>query len=360
MQGLGTAQSLAPPRPVGGRKRDALEIIVRAAVVNVFAHVRKMGSEQARLFIANKHRRYDDELTKIICRGVTSPAMTFEEGWAAEFVVAAGADLISELAPRSAFAQLASQGMHLTFGVGDILVPDFIPDSVGMFIRQGGPIPVIQGQATGQILTRKKLASIVTYTGEMSDMAIVSLEGIFKTRIQESTALALDSVLLDDQPATDTRPAGLLNGAAQVTSSGGMQMDLQLLAERLWELAGHAVRAPVLIMNIAQAFAARLQNYRDIIPIIPASVEPGTVLMLDAGDFACAGGQVPRLEVGTKAALHFEDTAPEHLFPGATPVRSLWQEDLLGLRMILEVDWCLRRPGVASYMKGVHWRLGGV
>lgn len=351
----------APPRPfsIPPRKSDVLDILVRAAVVQAYAQTHERTSiEQARAIIARKQPRYSDEVTKIICRAATAPATTFEEGWAAEFLVAQGADLIVSVMPRSAFAQLAALGMHLTFSFGDILVPDFIPSAPGVFVRQGEPIPVIQGVTTGQMLTRKKMACIVSYTGEINETAIVTLEGLLRTRIQESTSVALDAVLLDNQAATDARPAGLLNGAVAVTSSGSMQGDMQSLAEGLFALANHVVRAPVLIMNSAQAFAARLQFNREFIPIIVSpSIAAGTVVMLDASDFACASA-VPRFEVSKESALHFEDSAPEPLDTGRS-VKSLWQEELLGLRMILEVDWLMRRPGVACYMEDVHWTLGG-
>src|SRR5215831_17853850 len=187
------------PRPLWfqSKRPSPLELFVRAGVVQAFAHAQHMSVEHARAEIAGKHPRYGDELTELVCRAATSPATMFEEGWAAEFVVALGAESIQSLMGRSAFAQLAAQGMHLTFGRAEIMVPDFIPSSVGAFVRQGEPIPVIQGQATSQMLTRKKIACIVSYSAELDEGSIVSLEGLFRTRIQESMSVTLDSVLLD-------------------------------------------------------------------------------------------------------------------------------------------------------------------
>jgi hypothetical protein len=39
----------------------------------------------------------------------------------------------------------------------------------------------------------------------------------------------------------------------------------------------------------------------------------------------------------------------------ASPVRSLWQTDSLGLRLILPVTWCMRRPGMVASVSGVNW-----
>jgi hypothetical protein len=352
-----TLPGIKPPAPLPRAfvPKKSLDLLVRAAVVKVFAHTRKIDPERARGILAKKFPAYGDELTGIVCRAATLPASTLDAEWAGLFVVAIGADLITELIPRSAFAQLATLGMSLTFGVGNILVPNFIPSSAGVFVREGDPIPVIQGTTTAQWLTRRKMACIVSYSGELDEGGILTFEGILRTRLRESTSVALDSVLLDDQPATDVRPAGLLNGAAQVTTTGRVIEDLQVLGEELFTLANHHVRIPALIMNTAQAFAARLQLAHEFMPLIgSASLEAGTVIMVDAADFACAGGLVPRFDISREAALHFEDETPEHLH-GGSPVRSLWQEETLGLRMVLYVDWLLRRPGMVAFMRNVHW-----
>jgi hypothetical protein len=33
----------------------------------------------------------------------------------------------------------------------------------------------------------------------------------------------------------------------------------------------------------------------------------------------------------------------------------LWQTDSLGLRMILPVNWTMRRPGMVAWLQGVTW-----
>jgi hypothetical protein len=103
----------------------------------------------------------------------------------------------------------------------------------------------------------------------------------------------------------------------------------------------------------------RLLSY----PIIESgTVELGTIVALDAADFVSVGGEAPRFEVSDQATLHMEDTdvAPIVSSPGETPasgppVRSLWQTDSLGLRLILPVNWTMRRPGMVTAIRGVQW-----
>src|SRR5215471_2209496 len=208
------AASVAPLRPLlsSPKKPDGLDLLVRAGVVRAYAHVNQLSIDSALAAIAREHPRYGNEGTQLICRAATEPARTDIEGWAAEFVVATIADF-QQLMPKSAFAQLTQQGgMHLVFERGEILVPNFMPSAPSAFIGEGQPIPVIQGETSGQLLTRKKVCAIISYSRELAEGSVLALETLLRTRIQESMSAVIDSILLDDQAGSNVRPAGLLNG----------------------------------------------------------------------------------------------------------------------------------------------------
>ncbi len=88
---------------------------------------------------------------------------------------------------------------------------------------------------------------------------------------------------------------------------------------------------------------------------------PGTVALVDAADFFTATGDEPRFDVSDQATLHMEDTAPQAIGTVGTPnvvaapVRSLFQTDSLGLRMILDLNWTMRRAGMVAFVAGVTW-----
>ena len=89
------------------------------------------------------------------------------------------------------------------------------------FVGEGLAIPVRQGAFTSQTLTPKKLAVITTWTREMDEHSIPAIEGILREAIQLDTSVATDSVLIDANPATVIRPAGLLNGVAAIPATAG-------------------------------------------------------------------------------------------------------------------------------------------
>jgi hypothetical protein len=236
------------------------------------------------------------------------------------------------------------------------------------------------GQFTSQVLTPKKMAVITTWTREIDEHSIPAIEGLLRQAIQEDTAVAIDTVLLDSNAATAVRPAGLVQGvtALTATTGGGFNAlvgDIKLLTGALLTGTRGNIRVPCWIMNPQQVmtaglipmpgmsafpFAAELSagNLRGW-PIIDSGTVPlGTVMVVDAADFVAVGGDAPRFEVSDQATLHEEDTTPEPIVDGgepAAPVRSLWQTDTLALRLILPMNWALRRTGVVAWMQNVTW-----
>jgi len=242
---------------------------------------------------------------------------------------------------------------------------------------------VRQGAFTAAVLTPKKMGVITTYTREISEHSVPAIEGLLRQAISEDTAVSLDSVLIDANPATTVRPAGLLNGVSALTPTAGGGFNAivgdikQLTGALITGTQGH-LRSPAWLMNPQQVNSAgliaapgvgafpfrdelaggKLQGY----PIIDSGTVPmGTVIIVDAADFVVVGGEAPRFDVSDQATLHEEDTTPLPIgAPGtppvvAAPVRSLFQTDSLALRLILPVNWVLRRSGVVAWTQGVTW-----
>ena len=92
----------------------------------------------------------------------------------------------------------------------------------------------------------------------------------------------------------------------------------------------------------AELAGGTLQGY----PVIQSSnVTADTMLLVDAADFVSVTGDTPRFDVSDQATVHMEDTTPLAIStvgsPNtvAAPVRSLWQTDCIGVRMLLDLNW---------------------
>jgi HK97 family phage prohead protease len=375
-------------RPAGlaAKKLQPIEFLVRAGTVRAIARSMNLSVDDARQKIYG-----DDETTKVICdltlKAAVSPAITTVGGWAAELVQQIVADLMPTLLPSAVYPTLSGMGLKLSFGRnGRIIIPtrNVTPSIAGSFVGEGQPIPVRIAGFTSQTLVPKKMAVITTWTREMDEHSVPAIEGLLRDAIQQDTAISIDTVLLDANAATSIRPAGLRNGVAGLTptAAGGFNAlvgDLKQLTGAILTATNGNIRNMVFIMNPQQAlsisfiqppvpgglfpFAAEINAGRlNGHPVIQSGTVPlGTVLCLDAADFVSISGDTPRFEISDQATLHMEDTAPLQLAAAGTPAvvaapaQSMFQTDSLALRLILPMNWVVRRAGVVSWVAGVTW-----
>lgn len=375
-----------PRRPfaVPAVKVDAKSYGYRAAAISLLSHIEKKPVDMVR-----QERYGDDEPTKVVTnfltRAATAPATTTTSGWASQLVETVNADFMEDLMPASVYPGLSARGLRLNFGrAGAISIPSrsATPTIAGSFVGEGAPIPVRQGAFTSTTLTPKKMAVISTFTREIAEHSTPAIEALIRNAIQEDTAVAIDTVLLDATAASSIRPAGIRNGVTVTTATTGggfaaLVGDIKALVGALITATNGSVRSPVWIMNPVQAIAIaltqnaggdfpfaneingnRLQGY----PVIQsATVAAGRVILVDAADFVSVTGDEPRFTVSDQATLHMEDTTPLAIGTAGTPavvaapVRSLFQTDSIGIRMILPMNWGFRRSGVLAWTESVTW-----
>jgi len=375
------------PRPFGltPKKVSPMDFLIRQGVVEAYAHAKRRTVDEARQILYGNDdctRAYVEYATK----AATAMAMTNVTGWAAELVTQVYGDFLQTLVPTSIMPTLANQGLALTFGrAGKIVLPtrSATPSLAGSFVGEGQPIPVRQGAFTTQALTPKKLGVITTWTREMDEHSLPAIEGVLRDSVAIDTGIAIDYVLVDTNPATTIRPAGLRNGVAGLTPTAGggfnaLVGDLKAVTGALLTATAGHIRNGVLMMNPQQTLSIRwTQPTNAAAPLFPfaaqvdagrigsfkliesGNVPMGTVIALDAADFCVVGAEAPRFEVSDQATLHFEDTAPADITGGtpspATPVRSMFQTDSIALRLVWPLNWTLRRPGMVSWVTGVTW-----
>jgi hypothetical protein len=383
----GSTSIVTPPRPfnVATKKVSPLDLLCRAgALMAVAQSQRKPVTDITRMVYG------EDEATKAVVewqmKAASAPAMTNVVGWAQELVQQIVVDFMATLYPKSIYPRFSSLGLSLSFGRnGKIIIPtrSRTPTIAGSFVGEGLPIPVRQGAFTSQTLLPKKMAVITTWTREIDEHSIPAIEGLLRDAIQTDTAIALDSVLIDSNAATTIRPAGILNGVSGLTPTAGggftaLVGDIKQLTNALLTGTLGNIRNPVWLMNPAQvnsiglvaAPGAGVFPFREEIgtgrlggwPVIDSGTVPlGTVIVVDAADFVSVTGDGPRFEISDQATLHMEDTSPTDISTAGTPAvvaypaKSMFQTDSLALRLIMPINWTLRRTGVVAWVAGVTW-----
>jgi HK97 family phage major capsid protein/HK97 family phage prohead protease len=375
------------PRPfhIQPKKINPMDYVIRQGIVQAFAHTRRISVDDARRMIYG-----EDEATKVFIdyatKAASAPAMTTVTGWAAELVQTVYSEFMALLVPASVMPRLSAKGLALTFGrAGRIVIPtrNATPSIAGSFVGEGAAIPVRQAGFGTQSLVPKKLAVITTWTREMDEHSIPAVEGLLREAIQQDTSTAIDTVLLDANPATAIRPAGLRNGVSGLTPTAGggfnaLVGDIKALSGALLTATAGNIRNGVFLMNPQQTLSISLTQppnaavglfpfadeiaagrLRTFSVIESANVPLGMVIALDAADFVSVGSEAPRFEVSDQATLHMEDTAPTDITGGtpspATPVKSMFQTDSMALRLIWPMNWVLRRTGMVSWLTGVTW-----
>lgn len=381
------------------RKGRPMDLLVRMALVNLVAHAQR---QPVGAVLEQRYKDADD--LHAVIKAVTNPAMTDVVGWAAELVDTAIADFLEQLQPLSVYAQLAPLGNRFSFDRnGAIKIPRrnrpvrAPGDLRGSFIGEGQPIPVRRGSLGSLNLYPYKLGVISTFTREIAARSTPAIEGIIRQGILEDTAIAVDEALLDASPViAGVRPAGLLNGVTLTPGAAGggidaVKADIQTLVAPF--IAANAADGIVLLMNPSDAlvlglmttplgvfaFRDELQNGRLLgFRVIQSTTVPEkTVLAIRAPDFASATGDTPEFDVSDVATIHEEDgsyptnnaqpdpavapgplpitSGPAGTAVVATPVRSLWQTASIGIRMLLDMSWGMRRDGMITGVEDITW-----
>jgi HK97 family phage major capsid protein/HK97 family phage prohead protease len=358
------------------RERDKAELLFRAAYTIAKSHVgnRSLGE------IILSDFGGDRELEAVVL-AASNPAMTTVQGWAAELIETQVGEFLDLLAPESVWARLS--GLRLTFDrAGAFRLPGRTARGLGgNFVGEGAPIPVKQATLGSVLLSPFKMAVITTMTRELAQRSAPAAEPLFRQMMIEDTAIAIDTAFLDATAASAVRPAGLQVLGAGTASAGdtiaNIVTDLKGMITAM--VTAGAGRRPVWIMNDVQRIGlmTALSSTEDSRPfadevrggtlmgypiIASINVPTGLVALVDQAELAQGYGDSPAIDMSNQATLHMEDTTPLPLVTGAqgsgvaaSPMRSLFQTDSLGLRLVWDISWAFRRAGAAQFRTGVAW-----
>lgn len=359
-------------RPLGHTEKSGMDLLVKASVVRGQAYASGISIEKA------LEMRYPGhEAVGIVAKADQTVGLTTVSHWADDLVQTAYFGFLEALQGHSIFPDLLAGGLSLTFDRwGSLSLPRRTAGTAGGgFVAEGSPIRVGKITTAAATLTPKKMGVIVAFTKELAKRSTPAIEAIVRQAILEDTSAILDPILLDATAVSAARPAGLLNGVAAVgTGYGGG--DYQAVREDFKALmapffSANAQSGIVVIMNPAQGLSMALmegpvgdpswlQRIKDRVSIIESThATANRLIAVRASDFAGAGGN-PEFDVSEQATIHMEDTTALEIVSGtgpttADPVRSLWQTASVGVRMLMDVSWTMRRTGMVAWVDTTTW-----
>jgi HK97 family phage major capsid protein/HK97 family phage prohead protease len=369
-------------RPFGdGKKLDDGDYVFRSLATWFSAHVQR---ESIDTILRARYGDRDERMNAVL-RAAVNPAMTTVAGWAAELVQTQNTAAINRILTKALYMPLANRGVRYTFGSGisQLKIPIRTTSSklAGSWVGEGSPKPVKRASFATATLTPHKLAVITTFTEEMAQYSNPAIEAILRQGLQDDTSEALDAYLIDAVAASASRPAGLLNGVTPLTATAAGTPTEKMVAD-LKQLISAIVAAGggtdiVMLINPAQSISLGFamtttgdflfatvteagQKF-NVTFIVSQTVTAGTVIAIEASEFATATGDAPRFAVSNEATLHEEDTTPLAIGTAGTPpvvaapVRSLFQTDSIAIRLTLYVTWVMRRASMVQTIAAVGW-----
>lgn len=365
-----------PRRPLGHGQKEVkgLDLLVRAAVVKGVAHWTDKPIDKVL-----EERYPGHEATALIVKADQTIGTTTVAGWASEIVQTAYADFLQALMPYSIYPALRDRGIGLSFdGIGTVSIPSRTAGGAGGgFVAEGSPIRVGRITTAATTMTPKKLGVIVPFSRELAKRSTPAIEALVRQAILEDTGVILDTALLDATASSTARPAGLLNGISAVASGYGGDDYAAVLADFRALLApffaANAADNITVVMNPAQGLSLSMMPgpdgvigsfmgaIRERVNFLESTTATaGRLIALRNSDFATALGDAPEFDVSEQATVHMEDSSPLEIVSGtgpttADPVRSFFQTATIGVRMLMDVSWKMRRSGMVQWIDGTSW-----
>jgi hypothetical protein len=310
----------------------------------------------------------EDQRTHFLTRAATSPDST--TGSASALSITKVSPLLL-IAPGSAVARLLDKGAKFSLdGISQVSVPHVATHPVPLWVQEGSPIPIVQpGLGSSVVGPVRKLSFGVVVSEELENSAENAATLLGKL-LGEAAARSLDTYALDNQPASDSRPAGLLYGVTPINSTANFQGTVDDISADIGALAEAFAAANIdsqnmlLIVSTSSYWQLMLTRgfQQTPLPVFPSlAVTPGTVVAAIPESVASGyQGQV-EIEVSRQTAVHMEDSLPQQIgtvgSPNviAAPVRSLMQTASIAIKLRMRCAFAPLAPGCIQQMTGCKW-----
>jgi hypothetical protein len=338
-------------------REAAAASFTRAVTSQVMARGNRAGSASQIL----RQAWPNDRDAEMITRAASTPAALGNTSWAGVLSMQRPADFVGMLAPSSCGLSLLQKCLQFEWPVGtsSLLVPAIdVAAPKTPWQQEGQPISNVQFAASVSApMVPAKIASITVLSREILEYSLPSAELMVRTALGESLGLSIDMALLSSVAATSTTPAGLFYNITPLTASTN-SIPSEACVEDLADITA-AVNIVsgnndvVLIASFKQA--ASLKARLNIIDALPCStLPPNSVAAIASNGLASVSDTVPEFQVTTEPSV-FMDTVPGAIGTTGGTQRSMYQEDIVAIRIKFKLTWILRHPSAVAWVQNVTW-----
>jgi hypothetical protein len=285
-----------------------------------------------------EHVKREQKDLALSTKAASPPGSTTDPSWASPLVgVSVLADGFLALARSASLLGRIPGLRRIPFNVR---IPTEDQSASYAWVTQGGGKPV-SSMAFGQGVTleRLKAAGINVFTAELIKAMSDATEAALRDALIGGLTMFQDtSFLSTDAAIAATRPAGILNGLTPVAPGADFAASIAALLDAFFA-ARPAAQAVSLIASPRKAAQLRTLNGGagpgyDVITTAAAGTK---VIVLDASAVFVADGGI-EVDVSSHAAFQMDD-APDSPPTATTVVRSLWQDNLVGLKVERFLSW---------------------
>jgi hypothetical protein len=232
----------------------------------------------------------------------------------------------------------------------------------------GKPKPVGEMDLATVQLEFAKACGILVVSEELMSLAAPGSEAVLRDELVRGAAGYLDAQFITPTVAAvaNVNPASVTNTATPIVSSGtsaaNANTDLNALV-RAFVAANPDVSTAVIVLSPANAMAlAATGNYKDLtihggfiagVPAVVTAAAGTTIAMLDPSAILAA---LDDIEIDASKHTSIEMEAPvTDPSTSAVVMRSLWQMNLVALKVTAYANWKLARASAAQIVTGAAY-----
>lgn len=275
-------------------------------------------------------------------------------------------EFIELLRPVTVFDQLTGRMTRIPFNVR---VPMQTAGATANWVGEGLSKPVSALAFDAVTFPFAKIAVIVVITQELARFSSPSAELRVRDDLRDAVAQFIDSQFLTSTiaPSANLRPGAITNGVTPIASTGD---DVGTVTEDLKAAVLAMTTANIPMRNVvwlmspaAAAFLRYLRTAQDVFAfsdemnngtlmgfpfIVSNNVPAGELILVDLAEIFFADDGDVAIDASDQATLQM-DTAPA---TPPTPLVSLWQQNMLGIKAERFVYWQRRRLPAVQRISG--------
>lgn len=323
-------------------------------------------------------KRWDNETPEVaaVLRAAVTAGTTTDPVWAAPLVnyQTMTGEFMELLRPETIIGNLTLRPVPF-----NVKIPKQTAGATANWVGEGLSKPVSSLAFDSVSIPWAKIAVIVVITQELARFSNPSAERLVRDDLIAAIAQFMDGQFVDPAVAAVTalKPASVTNTSTPIPSTGSTvaAITADLTAAMLaLTTGGVAVRRPAWIMSQQAAmFLATLRTAQDIfafpgmsidpnqgagrtllgIPVvvsgnIPVAAGLSNIILIEQSEVWLADDGQTVIDTSTEAALQL-DSAPA---TPPTPLVSLWQQNMLGIKAERFCYWLKRNPHAVQYISG--------